>query len=180
MTEPELEPTGRTPATPDAQGPGDAVDPTEAGLETGTEPDATDTDATEAAAAGDAVAEPNDETTAPAALAATATPAPESARRTPAAARSTARTQTPSDVAVHIDDRISAAFVLLVALAFAAILLYGLLGGRGGVLTQKSSPSPSPSPAASASASPSAPASGSAVVSPRAGVASSAATSASP
>jgi hypothetical protein len=67
MTEPELEPTGRTPATPDAEGPGDSVDPTEAGLETGTDPGATDTDAvdsdaTAAAAAGDAVAEPNDET----------------------------------------------------------------------------------------------------------------------
>jgi len=80
------------------------------------------------------------------------------ARRRGVAARPAARVQTPSEVAVHIDDRISAAFVLLVAAVFAAILLWGIFGGRGGVFTPIPTPTPVPSVPASpnASASPAA------------------------
>ena len=61
---------------------------------------------------------------------------------------------TPSDAAVHVDDRLSALFVLGITGAFVLVLLYGMFLGAGGFLTAKPSPSPSPSPVASESASP--------------------------
>ena len=56
---------------------------------------------------------------------------------------------TPSETAVHVSDRASAAFVIVVVLAFAAILGYGLLGGVGGFLTPIPTPAPLPSEAPS-------------------------------
>jgi hypothetical protein len=83
----------------------------------------------------------------------------------PVVARTVTRAPTPSETAVHIDDRVSKAFVVLVAATFAAILLWGFLGGHGGVLTSKPTPAPSVAVSASRSESPSASPSGSAVVS---------------
>jgi hypothetical protein len=57
----------------------------------------------------------------------------------------------PSELAVHIDDRISAVFVLAVIAVFVGILIYGIVGGVGGVVTGTPTPTPSPSPTASAS-----------------------------
>ena len=56
---------------------------------------------------------------------------------------------TPSETAVHVSDRASAAFVIVVVLAFVAILGYGLLGGVGGFLTPIPTPAPLPSEAPS-------------------------------
>jgi hypothetical protein len=56
-----------------------------------------------------------------------------------------------SELAVHVDDRISAIFVLAVIAVFIAILVYGIVGGVGGVVTGTPTPTPSPSPTASAS-----------------------------
>jgi len=63
---------------------------------------------------------------------------------------------TPSDVAVHIDDRISKIFVLVTVAIFVLILLNGLLLGHGGLLASKPTPTPvaSESTAPSSSASP--------------------------
>ena len=52
----------------------------------------------------------------------------------------------PSDIAVHIDDRISAVFVLAAIAVFVGILLFGILVGTGGVLTPVATPTPSVSP----------------------------------
>jgi hypothetical protein len=89
-----------------------------------------------------------------------------------------------TDQLPYVDDRVSRFWVLAIAATFAAILLYGLMLGRGGFLTPIAAPtptlaptpspvvSPSPSPSASPSASaspsgsPSASPSGSPSVSP--------------
>jgi hypothetical protein len=60
----------------------------------------------------------------------------------------------------YVDDRVSKIWAALIAIAFAAVFGYAILGGKAGLLTRTPSPSPSPSPTASAS--PSASASGSA------------------
>jgi len=57
----------------------------------------------------------------------------------------------PSDIAVHIDDRISAIFALAAIAVFIGILLFGILGGAGGVLTPLATPTPSASPSPTAS-----------------------------
>ena len=73
------------------------------------------------------------------------------------------RAQTASDIAVHIDDRASAIFVIGVIAVFVLILLNAVVLGKGGLLTPIPSPKPIPSlvpgtqappPSASASASP--------------------------
>jgi hypothetical protein len=56
-----------------------------------------------------------------------------------------AQAPTPSEIAVKIDDRISALFVIVVVATFAGILLYGMLLGAGGTFTPLKSPSPEPS-----------------------------------
>src|SRR3954465_2239527 len=62
-----------------------------------------------------------------------------------------------SDIAVHIDDRISAAFVVVAIAAFVLIFANGLLLGQGGTLTTTPLPTPaSESPAGSGSESPAA------------------------
>ena len=91
-------------------------------------------------------------------------------------------TPTPSEVAVHIDDRISMVFVGLVVAAFVGIFAFGVLLGGFGVFGHRPTPLPppvstattpptpipsaapsaSPAPSESASAAPSAPASPSA------------------
>ena len=74
------------------------------------------------------------------------------------------RAQTASDIAVHVDDRASAIFVIAVIAIFVLILLNAVVLGKGGLLTPIPSPKPIPSlvpgtqappPSASASASPS-------------------------
>jgi hypothetical protein len=76
----------------------------------------------------------------------------------------TQRAQTASDIAVHVDDRASAIFVMAVIAVFVLILLNAVVLGKGGLLTPIPSPKPIPSlvpgtqappPSASASASPS-------------------------
>ena len=74
------------------------------------------------------------------------------------------RAQTASDIAVHVDDRASAIFVIAVIAIFVLILLNAVVLGKGGLLTPIPSPKPIPSlvpgtqappPSAAASASPS-------------------------
>jgi hypothetical protein len=137
-------PEGGPEWTPDAE----EVEPVDAD-----EVDADEADALEAEEAGDADAAP------------IVAGAVGGVRRRGVVGRAPARAQTPSEVAVHIDDRVSAAFVVAVAIVFVAILGWGLLAGHGGFLTAKPSPTPaasvSASPSASVSASPSAEASAS-------------------
>jgi hypothetical protein len=65
--------------------------------------------------------------------------------------KSAAAAPSPSEIAVHIDDRISAIYVLVVVAVFVGILLYGILGGVGGALAPSATPTPSPAPSVSAS-----------------------------
>jgi hypothetical protein len=74
------------------------------------------------------------------------------------AARATPVVPSPSDQAVHVDDRISKLFVVATVVVFLLILLNGLLLGRNGLL----SPAPTPTPVASATVAPGASPSGSA------------------
>ncbi len=85
-----------------------------------------------------------------------------------------ARVQTASDIAVHVDDRISAIFVIGVLAVFALIFLNAFLLGKGGLLT------PLPTPAPISSASPAASVAPIASASPAASAPASAAPSASP
>ena len=75
-----------------------------------------------------------------------------------------------TDQLPYVDDRVSRFWVLAIAATFAAILLYGLMLGRGGFLTPIAAPTPTlaptPSPVVSPSPSPSASPSGSPSVSP--------------
>jgi len=106
-----------------------------------------------------------------------------------------ARAPTASDIAVHIDDRASAIFVIAAIAIFVLIVLNALVLGKGGLLTPIATsapvviapaasvePSASASPAASASPGASAPASAtpSASANPSAGASGSPAASASP
>ena len=60
----------------------------------------------------------------------------------------------PADELPYVDDRVSKLWVALIVLVFAAIFIYGLLLGRGGILTTSPSPQPIPSVPPSASPSP--------------------------
>jgi len=71
------------------------------------------------------------------------------------AARMAAAVPSPSDQAVHIDDRISKLFVVATVVVFLLIFLNGLLLGRGGALSQSPSPRPVPTATAPPSAGPS-------------------------
>jgi hypothetical protein len=66
----------------------------------------------------------------------------------------------PSEQAVHIDDRISKWFVAAAVVVFVLIFLNGMLLGRGGALSP--APTPSPTPATTATPAPTASASASA------------------
>src|SRR5664279_2258872 len=70
-----------------------------------------------------------------------------------------ARVQTASDIAVHVDDRVSAIFVIGVIAVFVLIFLNALVLGKGDFLTPIPTPKPVPSLAPAASAAPSAAAS---------------------
>jgi hypothetical protein len=67
------------------------------------------------------------------------------------------RAPSPSEVAVHVREDWSKAFVILTAAVFIGILLYGMLFGHGGFFTPLATPTPIPteSPSASPSAEPS-------------------------
>ena len=67
-----------------------------------------------------------------------------------------ARVQTASDIAVHVDDRASAIFVIGVIAVFVLIFLNALVLGKGGFLTPIPTPKPVASLAPAASAAPSA------------------------
>ena len=84
-----------------------------------------------------------------------------------------ARVQTASDIAVHVDDRVSAIFVIGVIAVFVLIFLNALVLGKGGLLTPIPTPKPvaslapaSVAPSAAASPAASAPASGAPSASP--------------
>jgi hypothetical protein len=55
----------------------------------------------------------------------------------------------------YVDDRFSKVWVALIAIAFAAVFAYAILGGKAGLLTRTPSPTPSVSPSPSVTASPS-------------------------
>jgi hypothetical protein len=90
------------------------------------------------------------------------------------------RAPSPSEIAVHVREDWSKAFVIITALVFILILLNGLLFGHGGFFTPIATPTPIPteSPPASPSAEPSA--SGSPGATPSIATSPSAAPSASP
>jgi hypothetical protein len=86
---------------------------------------------------------------------------------------------TPSEQAVHIDDRISKLFVAAAVLVFVLIFLNAMLLGRGGTLSPAPTPRPTPAPTTSATATPSASASASASTSAPASASASASATAS-
>jgi hypothetical protein len=63
--------------------------------------------------------------------------------RTQVAAATT--TAAPAETLPYVDDRVSKVWVVLIALAFAALFFNALFLGQGGFLTATPSPSPSPS-----------------------------------
>ena len=66
------------------------------------------------------------------------------------------RVQTASDIAVHIDDRVSVIFVIGVIVIFGLIFLNAVALGKGGLLSPLATPRPIPSASPVASAAPSA------------------------
>jgi hypothetical protein len=88
------------------------------------------------------------------------------------------RAPSPSEIAVHVREDWSKAFVIVTAAVYIGILLYGLLFGHGGFFTPLAAPTPIPTEAPSASPSAEPSASGSPGASPSASP--SAAPSASP
>ena len=66
--------------------------------------------------------------------------------RRPAVVAAPTATPTPSELAVRIDDRISAVFVIAVTAFYIAIFVYAIFLGGSGLLT----PTPTPRPTASA------------------------------
>ncbi len=79
----------------------------------------------------------------PAAAAAGASSASRRRDKTPAA---TVRAPTPSELAVHVRENVSSVFVIATVAIFAAILLNGLLLGRGGFFTGLPSATPERQP----------------------------------
>lgn len=60
----------------------------------------------------------------------------------------------PDDEVPHVDDRVSKLWVALITGTFLLILLYGVVGGRGGLLDPQPTPEPSPTVAPSFTAAP--------------------------
>jgi hypothetical protein len=85
-----------------------------------------------------------------------ARPAVPGPRRRPTAPAQ--RAPSPSEIAVHVREDWSKAFVIVTAAVYIGILLYGLLFGHGGFFTPLATPTPLPTeePSASPSAEPSA------------------------
>jgi hypothetical protein len=106
------------------------------------------------------------------AVMASAPVAPPVRGRVPERAAATGHAAAPATIArrtetlPYVDDRFSKVWVALIAIAFAAVFAYAILGGKAGLLTRTPSPSPSPSATPTVSASPSAPASPSVSASP--------------
>jgi hypothetical protein len=84
-----------------------------------------------------------------------ARPGAPSPRRRPTAPAQ--RAPSPSEIAVHVREDWSKAFVIITAAVYIGILLYGLLFGHGGFFTPLATPTPIPTeePSASPGASPS-------------------------
>jgi hypothetical protein len=76
-------------------------------------------------------------------------------RRRQAPPPSVQRAPTQSELAVRVTDNVSRIFVIGTVVVFVAILLWGLVGGTGGLLTTTPAPTAAPSVSAEASASPS-------------------------
>jgi hypothetical protein len=93
-----------------------------------------------------------------------ARPAERGPRRRPTAPAQ--RAPSPSEVAVHVREDWSKAFVIITAAVFTLILLNGIVLGHGGLLTPIPTPTPTPTEAPSGSPSAEPSASGSPVVSP--------------
>jgi hypothetical protein len=60
----------------------------------------------------------------------------------------------PAETLPYVDDRVSRVWVIVIALAFAALFFNAFFLGQGGFLTATPSPSPSSSPGATLSPSP--------------------------
>jgi hypothetical protein len=88
------------------------------------------------------------------ATAAATAAAPTGRRRTPGAT-SSVKAPTPSELAVRVNEPWSKIFVLASVAVFVGILLYGMLGGKGGFLTPIATPTPVPTATASPSVAPS-------------------------
>ena len=93
-------------------------------------------------------------------------------RRSPG--KQLSRAPSPSEIAVHVRENVSRAFVMAAVAIYIVILLNAIFLGTGGVLRPLPTPTPTPtespstSPSASVSASPAASSSGSAPASPAA------------
>jgi hypothetical protein len=107
-----------------------------------------------------------------------ARPAERGPRRRPTAPAQ--RAPTPSEIAVHVREDWSRAFVIITAAVFILILLNALLFGHGGFFTPIATPTPIPTESPSASPSAEHSASGSPAASPSTSASPSAAPSASP
>jgi hypothetical protein len=103
--------------------------------------------------------------------------APGPRRRSTAPAQ---RAPSPSEIAVHVREDWSKAFVIITAVVFILILLNALLLGRGGILTPIATPTPIPTESLSASPSAEPSATGSPGATPSTSASPSAAPSASP
>jgi hypothetical protein len=93
-----------------------------------------------------------------------ARPAERGPRRRPTAPAQ--RAPSPSEVAVHVREDWSKAFVIITAAVFTLILLNGIVLGHGGLLTPNPTPTPTPTEAPSESPSTEPSAYGSPVASP--------------
>ena len=112
----------------------------------------------EPAAAEPAAAEPEPEPAAAEGPAAAEAAVVGTARRREVAPATPPRAPTPSEVATRVTDPASRIFVIGSVVIFVAILIFGMVGGNGGLLTTTPSPTLRPvlvSPAPSASAAPS-------------------------
>jgi hypothetical protein len=69
--------------------------------------------------------------------------------------RAVAPVASPSEQAVHVDDRISSLFVAVIVAVFVLIILNGLLLGRNGALSPRPTPTPVPTVTAAPSVGPS-------------------------
>jgi hypothetical protein len=107
-----------------------------------------------------------------------ARPAAPGPRRRPTAPAQ--RAPSPSEIAVHVREDWSKAFVIVTGAVFIGILLYGMLFGHGGFFTPIPTPTPAATEAPSASPSAEPSASGSPAASPSTSASPSAAASASP
>lgn len=82
-----------------------------------------------------------------------AAPEPEpvaAGKRVTAADAATVKVSSPLDPALRVRDSVSKVFVIATVAIFIGILVYGMLGGNGGMITGTPTPAPSASPSDSA------------------------------